>query len=166
MPQRNFGRAWAALALALALHVADEAANDFLSVYNPAAAAIRDRFPFLPLPVFTFPVWLGGLIAAVVILLALSPLACRGARWLRALSVPYGALMLLNGLGHTASSVYYGRLMPGVYSAPVLLAASGYLLYCGSVLRSATISRAATRAFSTAPASKEIAPTRGWPPPP
>jgi len=125
----RFGRAWVTLALALALHVADEAANDFLAVYNPAVRAVRDRFPLLPLPTFTFPVWLAGLIVAVMILLALSPLAFRGVRWLRVFSVPYGVLMLLNGFGHIGSSIYFGRLMPGVYSAPLLLAASAYLLF-------------------------------------
>jgi len=129
---KRFGRAWMAMAVVLALHVADEAANDFLSVYNPTVRAVRDRFPLLPLPTFTFPVWLGGLIAAVLILLALTPLAFRGVRWLRVFSIPYGALMLLNGLGHIAASFYYGRLMPGVYSAPLLLVASAYLLKTGS----------------------------------
>jgi len=129
METQRFGRAWVALALALALHVADEAANDFLSVYNPSVRAIRERFPFLPLPEFTFTVWLGGLMLAVTLLLALSPLAFRGVRWLRLFSVPYAVLMLFNGLGHIAGSVYFSRLMPGVYSAPLLLAASVYLLF-------------------------------------
>lgn len=128
MDTRRFGRAWVALAVALALHVADEAANDFLSVYNPAVRSLRERFPFLPLPEFTFLVWLGGLVAAVIILLALSPVAFRGARWLHIASWPYGVIMLLNGLGHIGASIYFGRLMPGVYSAPLLLAASVYLL--------------------------------------
>ena len=75
------GRPWVALTLALAVHVADEAATDFLSVYNPTVESIRRRFPFLPLPVFTFDVWLAGLIAAVILLLALSRFAFRGASW-------------------------------------------------------------------------------------
>src|SRR5256886_10249439 len=73
----RFGIAWVALCVALAIHVADEALTDFLSVYNPAVQAIRARFPFLPLPTFTFGVWLGGLIAMTVLLLALSPAAFR-----------------------------------------------------------------------------------------
>jgi hypothetical protein len=35
-------------------NVLDEALTDFLSVYNLAVQAIRKRFPFLPLPTFTF----------------------------------------------------------------------------------------------------------------
>ena len=49
---RLFGFAWLAFALALAVHVLDEATHDFLSVYNPSAQAIRSRLPFLPLPTF------------------------------------------------------------------------------------------------------------------
>ncbi len=123
------GLAWVTLCLALALHVFDEAMTDFLSVYNPAVEAIRERLPFLPLPIFTFATWLTGLIAAIATLLLLSPFAFRQARWMKLLSYPLAILMLLNGLGHVAGSFYLGRLMPGVYSAPLLLAASIYLLW-------------------------------------
>jgi hypothetical protein len=123
------GWAWVALCLALAVHVFDEAMTDFLSVYNPTVQAIRERLPFLPLPVFTFENWLAGLIIAISILLLLSPLAFQRAGWMRALSYPFAILMLLNGLGHIAGSFCLGRMMPGVYSAPLLLAASIYLLW-------------------------------------
>ena len=75
---RRWGVSWVALTAGFALHVADEAANDFLAVYNPAVRAIRARLPLLPLPTFTFSVWLTGLILAVAILAALSPLAFVG----------------------------------------------------------------------------------------
>jgi hypothetical protein len=35
--------------------------------------------------------------------------------------------MFGNGLGHIGGSFYLGRLMPGVYSAPLLLLASAWL---------------------------------------
>ena len=124
----RLGWAWVALCLALAVHVTDEALTDFLSVYNPTVRAIRNRLPFLPLPTFTFEVWLTGLIAAVVLLLSLSRFAFRGARWMTPVSYVFGALMFLNGSLHIAGSFYLGRLMPGVYSAPLLLAGSIYLL--------------------------------------
>src|SRR5438552_10327882 len=44
-PDTHFGFAWAALCVAFAIHVTDEALTDFLSVYNPAVRAIRARFP-------------------------------------------------------------------------------------------------------------------------
>ncbi|MGH9936200.1 MAG: HXXEE domain-containing protein [Blastocatellia bacterium] len=123
------GWAWVSLCLALAVHVFDEAMTDFLSVYNPAVQAIRQRFPFFPMPVFTFEVWLTGLIAAIIILLLLSPFAFRKSEWMKLLSYPFAILMLLNGMGHIAGSFYLGRLAPGVYSSPLLLAGSIYLLW-------------------------------------
>ena len=126
----NRGVAWVALCLALAVHVTDEALTDFLSVYNPAVLAIRHKLPFLPLPTFAFEVWLTGLIAVVILLLLLSPFAFRGAWWMTPLSYFFGAIMLGNGLLHIAGSFYLGRLMPGVYSAPLLLGAAAYLLIC------------------------------------
>jgi len=127
------GWAWVSLCLALAVHVFDEAMTDFLSVYNPAVQAIRQRIPLFPMPVFTFEVWLTGLITAIIILLLLSPFAFRKSGresgWMKLLSYLFAILMLLNGLGHIAGSFYLGRLAPGVYSAPLLLAGSIYLLW-------------------------------------
>ncbi len=125
---RRHGWAWIALTLALAVHVADEALTDFLSVYNPAVRAIRQRLPLLPLPTFTFTIWLSGLFALVLLLLVLSRLVFRGARPMVPLSYLLGGIMLANGLGHIAGSLYFRRLMPGVYSAPLLLVSSLYLV--------------------------------------
>ena len=124
----NFGWAWIALCLAFALHVTDEALTDFLSVYNPTVRAIRQRLPFLPLPTFTFKVWLIGLASAVMLLLGLSPFAFSGARRMSPLAYVFGIIMLANGLQHIVGSIYMGRLMPGVYSSPLLLICSGHLL--------------------------------------
>ena len=124
---RAWGWSWVALTASLALHVLDEAANDFLSVYNPAARAIRGRLPLLPLPTFTFRVWLAGLIAAVLLLGCLSPLAFRGRLALRYLAFPYAVLMFANGSLHVLASIYARGLMPGVYSSPLLLASSVWL---------------------------------------
>jgi hypothetical protein len=132
---RRFGIAWVFLCAALALHVADEAATDFLSVYNPTAQAIRKRFPFLPLPVFTFRVWLTGLCLGVLLVLCLSPLAFRGSRFMIWLAYPFAIFIFANRLGHIGGSVYRRRLMPGVYSSPLLLLASAYLVICAESMR-------------------------------
>jgi hypothetical protein len=124
----TLGWAWLALCLVLAIHVTDEALTDFLSVYNPTVRAIREHFPLLSLPTFTFSVWLTGLILTVLLLLALSPFAFRGARWMVPISYGFGLLMLANGLQHIAGSIYFRRWLPGVYSAPLLLGGSICLL--------------------------------------
>jgi len=116
-----------ALCLALAIHVIDEALTDFLSVYNPVVKALRQRWRFLPLPTFSFKVWLGGLIVALIFLFALSPFAFGGATWLAPLAYFFAAFMIINALQHIAASIYMRRFMPGTYSAPLLLVCATYL---------------------------------------
>ncbi|MGB9031785.1 MAG: HXXEE domain-containing protein [Acidobacteriaceae bacterium] len=131
----NFGLAWIAFAIAVALHVADEARHDFLATYNPSALAIRRRLhiPFFP-PVFTFRVWLSGLIVGVCLLLALSPLAFHGVHWIRVVALPLAILIGLgNGLGHIGGSLYYRRWMAGILSSPALLIAGTWLLWSACI---------------------------------
>jgi hypothetical protein len=129
MNAKEIGRAWLALCLALSLHVADEAATGFLDVYNPAVAAIRERLPWLPLPVFRFEIWITGLIGAITVLLFLARFVYRGARWTRPVAYALAILMTANALGHTTGTLLGGRPMPGFYSSPLLFAASMYLLF-------------------------------------
>ena len=125
----RFATAWFTFAVAIACHVADEATHDFLSFYNPNVIAIRARFPFLPLPTFTFREWIVGLVAGIVLLMCLTPLAYRGVRWIRIVAWPLGILVGIgNGLGHFGTSVYYHRLMPGVLSAPLIIAGGAWLI--------------------------------------
>ena len=124
----QFGSAWLALCAAFGIHVVDETLTDFLSVYNPMVRAVRARFPFLPLPTFTFRVWLTGLVLAVVVLASLTPFAFRGAAWMRPMAYAFGLIMAGNGLLHLVGSAYTRKVMPGTYSAPLILAAAIYLL--------------------------------------
>jgi len=111
----NFGLAWIAFAIAVALHVADEARHDFLATYNPSALAIRRRLHIPFPPVFTFRAWLSGLIAGVCLLLLLSPFALHGAHWIRIVALPLGVLV---GIG----------LFEFALSASVILAILLYFL--------------------------------------
>jgi hypothetical protein len=117
-------RAWFALVIAIAVHVADEALTGFLDFYNPLVLSIRSRVPWFPMPTFTFGPWLTGLAAFVVVLACLGPAVRRGAAGTRLISWVLSGLMFLNGLGHLAGSVYFERWLPGATSAPLLLAAS------------------------------------------
>jgi hypothetical protein len=123
----SFGRAWVALTIVLAAHVVDEAVTDFLGTYNPIVRAARARLGWFPMPEFTFEAWLTGLCVAVILLLALSPLAYRGSRALRVAASPYAAIMFANGIGHLVASVYLGRWAPGATTAPLLIAVSIWL---------------------------------------
>ena len=129
-PHRYYAHwlAWMALCGALVVHVADEALTDFLSLYNPTVLAIRERYPSLPLATFTFETWLSLLILAIVVLTSVSYFVWKG-RWaMRPISYAFATFMLLNGLGHIAGSFYMGKFMPGVYSSPLLIAASILLI--------------------------------------
>jgi hypothetical protein len=126
---RRWALAWAALCAAFALHVLDEAANDFLAWYNPTVLALRARLPWLPMPVFTFPVWITGLTIAVAALAALTPIVRRGRRWLISLAYVYGTIHVANAIGHISTSIAGQWFAPGVYSSPVLLASGLWLLY-------------------------------------
>jgi hypothetical protein len=133
---RRFGTAWVIFAFAFAFHFLDEAAHNFLSVYNPAIRRIRDRLPFVPLPMFSFKTWITLLIAGFVLLLCLAPVAFRGSAWLRLVSRPVAILAgVFNALLHLGSSAYLHRWMPGVYSSPLLLAAALYLLAASGGIR-------------------------------
>jgi len=93
-PHVRLFRAWVFLCLALGLHVTDEATTGFLSVYNPTVIALRKTWGWVPMPVFSFEVWLIGLILAVAALLGLSVFVLRGARWMRPLAYLFAALMI------------------------------------------------------------------------
>lgn len=121
-------RAWFLLTTALALHVVDEAVNGFLpSFYNPMVVRMRERFDWFPMPTFTFWPWLIGLTLLVLLLYALVPAVARGGTWVKVAGYPFAAIMLLNGIGHIAFSVIENRMVAGVWTAPLLLAASVYM---------------------------------------
>jgi len=69
-----------------------------------------------------------GLILAVCVLASLTPFVYRGAGWMRPIAYPFGIVMAGNGMLHLVGSIYLRKAMPGVYSAPLLLAAAIYLL--------------------------------------
>jgi len=128
-PTRRWGRAWVFLALALALHVLDEALTGFLPLYNSIVQSLRDSYAWVPLPMFSFPVWIGGLSLGVLILLSLSPLVFAGRNFLRPVSYILGIIMVANAIGHIGASFYWGILVPGVFSSPILLLAALALLH-------------------------------------
>jgi len=139
---QRFGIYWLFFGYTLALHVLDEAGNDFLAVYNPNALAIRHALPWLPIPVFTFQQWVGRLAIALALWLALAPLAFQGVKALKWLAILVAVLVGIgNGLVHIASSIYYGRFMPGVFSA-LLILLSGIVLLRSAIQKEPSTSTA------------------------
>ncbi len=134
---KRLGFAWLILTVALAFHILDEALTGFLAVYNPTVLAMRAKYSWFPMPTFDFNTWLTGLVGAVLIMLALSPLFFRNVGWLRPLAYFGAVVNFLNALGHTlgtimgrtVASVHFARPAPGFWSSPLLFAASLYLLF-------------------------------------
>ena len=118
---KQWGAAWLALTGAFCLHIVDEALTDFLPLYNSLVVSLRESLGWVPLPSFSFSQWLGGLVAGVVLLLALSPLVFSGRLFLRPVAYFLGVLMTLNALGHICGSILLGTLAPGTLSSPILL---------------------------------------------
>lgn len=136
-PDRRLGIAWILIWTALALHVADEALNGFLYIYNPTVLALREKLGWWPMPTFTFEVWLAGLITGIGILVPLTPFAVRNARWLRPIFYFCAiVLCIANACGHTlatifgqtVNTVHFSRPAPGFVSSPLLVFVGVYAL--------------------------------------
>jgi len=128
----NLGLAWLLLCIAFLLHVIDEATNDFLLIYNDTVTRLNENLSILTLPTFTFENWLTLLVIVILLLFSLSIFANRNKKWMIKLSYIYGIVMLLNGIGHIIGSIYLKIWMPGVYSSPILLFTSIYVLWSAS----------------------------------
>lgn len=143
-PLRNkSGLAWMLMIFAISLHVFDEAVTHFLSFYNEMALSLRESLGFPLIPRFTFGPWLGGLIIAIIVCFSLTPLVIRGGRFIRAFAILLAMLMVLNALGHMLGSACTGRLLPGFWSSPLLLASALYVLVRGFSRGSSTAVRKA-----------------------
>jgi uncharacterized protein with HXXEE motif len=108
------------LSLFLLLHIIDETLNGFLPVYNETILKIRASTG-IPFPTFSFPYWFTALIFVDVWLLFLSRYASRGKRVMILLAYPFAIIMLANGLGHLAGTVYLQQWIPGIITAPFLV---------------------------------------------
>ena len=115
------GNAWLYLTAALILHVLDEAIHNFLDVYLETVFAISAKLPGLPLPIFTVSSWITLLAVLTAFLLLLAPFAYREQGPIRLYAKVFAVIMLLNGLVHLLGSVVFNRLLPGIYSSPLLL---------------------------------------------
>ncbi len=130
MSAHAFGIAWVLFAVTFTTHFTDEALHGFLPEYNSRVRMVRNKLPLLPIPTFSFASWLALLIAGFVALLCLSPLAFHGNTWLHIVARPIAVVVGVFNAGlHLVGSIWYHRRMPGIYSSPLLLIASIYLLW-------------------------------------
>ena len=115
------------MAVAFGLHIVDEAATSFLDWYNPVARQIRARLGVPFPPTFTFWPWFLGLVTATAILLALIPAAVTQHGWIVRLALAISIINIGNGLLHIVAALRLRRRVPGLISAPLLLACATWL---------------------------------------
>jgi hypothetical protein len=123
--------AWLLLVSAVGLHVFDEAMTDFLPTYNQIVFDLKNQLGFFPAPTFSFGVWLSGLIAAIILGYSITVFVARGGKIIRIITIVLGILMVVNALGHFLGSIYSGRVFPGTWSSPFLLAAALFMTIQG-----------------------------------
>ena len=123
--------AWVLMVSAIAVHVFDEAVTDFLSLYHGVALDIRESLGFSFPPIFTFETWLGVLIIGILVCFALTPIVKRGGRIIRVFTIVLGILMIVNSLGHMLGSAYFGSILPGFWSSPLLILTASLVVVRG-----------------------------------
>jgi hypothetical protein len=117
------------LVISLLLHVTDEAINHFLDFYNPIVLKLREYSSLFPFPVFSFKIWITGLGLLIVVLLTITPIIDHRNRIILLVTKIFAVLMIFNGLGHLAFSIYYKKVIPGMLSSPLLIFFSIYFFY-------------------------------------
>ncbi len=123
----RLAQAWLALTVALTLHVAEGAIRDYLSFYNPLAMSLRDMLLWTWMPTFTFAAWLGVWTAILAALYGLTWFAAYPARWIVLAALVYADVIFLFAGAKLGFALYLQKAIPGVYTAPLLLAASVWL---------------------------------------
>lgn len=123
--------AWVLMIFTLAIHVFDEATSGFLIFYNQQVINIREQLGFFPIPNFTFEIWITGLIIGIIICFSLTPLVNRGGRFIRIFTIALGIIMIVNALLHMLGSIYFGTLIPGFWSSPLLLLTASFVVVRG-----------------------------------
>ena len=123
--------AWLLMTSAIAIHVADETITGFLPFYNNFVESLRAKLGFFPAPTFSFAIWFGGLTTGILLCFGFTVFIARGGRLNRWIATILGFLMTFNALGHLSGSVYYGKILPGASSSPLLLLVSLFMVFLG-----------------------------------
>jgi len=127
---RRFGYPWLLFVGALTIQTVEEAIHKSSSAYNLIVPAIRLQMPLFPMPTFTIGSWLHTFLACIVLLLvAGSPFAFRGVRWMWIVALTLLIVMAsFDVLVLVLSSAYFHRWMPGTFSFPLVVMAAFFLL--------------------------------------
>ena len=135
--------AWLVTCLTFAIHIADEAYHGSFGFYADMASLITSVMPSLEVPPFRYEVWLINLVGALAVLLALTPLVRARRSLMIAGSYLLAAFVTSNAALHLYMAITMKALVPGLYTAPLMLAAGLFLFSSVSEKGSGTTAAAA-----------------------
>jgi hypothetical protein len=118
--------AWITLCFVLAFHIYEEVTAGTRQTYGAATEFLREFFPWLP--PFNFTVWLVDITGAVVVLFSLTWLVHKRHKFMLPASYAFATFTTVNAMIHLCSRLYGVEHVAGTQSAPLLLAASLFLL--------------------------------------
>lgn len=127
MRRPRLREAWLALTFALTLHILEGAVRNYLDFYNPLAMSLRDMLLWTWMPTFTFAAWIGGWAAILAALYGMAWFAAYPVRWIIWAAIAYGDVIFLFAAAKLGFAIYLQKAIPGVYTVPLLLAASCWL---------------------------------------
>jgi hypothetical protein len=119
--------AWLAVCAALALHLADEVFFGSLGLYADFARVIGWIWPSIEMPPFHREVWLINLAGATLVLFALAWLVRQQRGVMVTASYLLAAFATANGVLHFLAAAALKSMIPGMWSAPLLIAAGLFL---------------------------------------
>jgi hypothetical protein len=134
----TLGLPWLILCLSFTVNIFDDSLHDFLGSYNPTVLTLYGHFSWFPRIDLTRGEWLATVLGADAVLLLMTPWAFRKASFMRPVAYGFATFMFLKGLGtllasavgQTVPSVHFTGGAPGVYTSPLLVVASSYLVFC------------------------------------
>jgi hypothetical protein len=126
-PENRWALAWLLVSVALAAHVADEIWHGSYGLYEDVAQIVSLIYPALELPRFNRAVWYVNLGGALAALLALTWLVRAGRRVMVPASYALATFATANGVLHLLGAAALKSAVPGVLTAPLLVAAGLFL---------------------------------------
>lgn len=119
--------AWLVVCVVLAVHIVDEVVNGSFGLYEDVGRVLMIVFPSLELPPFQRDVWLVNLGGTLIVLFALTWWVRARSPLMATASYLLAAFATANGVLHLLAVAALKGLVPGAWTAPVLIAAGLYL---------------------------------------
>ena len=120
--------AWPLACTVFAIHLAEETLHGSFGFYADILSLVGSFFPSLDMPPFDRDVWFINLLGSLAVLIALTPLVRARNALMRPASWLFGLFLAANGAMHLWLGLATQALVPGIWSAPLVLLAGLWLL--------------------------------------